>query len=270
MNEQIIENNINNNNNNIINNNNNIINNNNNINNNSNNNNNNNNNREKHVFLIILFIVVISSLSNFYYFYRNVNYIKKAYNLLPLKVFEECYLYQKYLNLFVTSFSIILGIDLILFTIILLLERSFNLDLIKIVKTTFYFNYLIFGPFLLGSLFLSLNYQDKLKFLCVNNNPENKVKNFRYSFMFIFCITFSSLITFFGSFFFEDNFFNNSIKLRPSGNYIIGIIFWVLALKRSSKFGNQIIENNENNENSINEIILDNNLQNNQNNNDEK
>ena len=269
MNEEIIENNINNNNNNI---NININNNNNNMN---NNNNNNNNSREKQVFLIILFIVIISSFSNFYYFYRNVNFIKRAYISLPLNVFEECYLYQKYENLFVISFSIILGIDLILFSVIILLERSFNLDLLKIIHTIFYFNYLIFGPFLLGSLFLSLNYQDKLKYLCINNNPETKVKNFRYSFMFIFCIIFSSLITFFGSFNYEDQYFNNSIKLKPSGNYIIGIIFWIRAIKRSRRFRNQLNENNVNNENNgnnesnINERILDN-PQNNQSNNDEK
>lgn len=130
----------------------------------------------------------------------------------------------------------------------------------KIVRTIFYFNYLIFGPFLFCSL-LTLNYQDKLKYVCIKNNPEKKVRNFGYTFIFIFGIIFSFVISFFGLFVFEDNYFNNSIKLKPSGNYIIGIIFWFRALKRSRRFGNQINENN------IDEIILDD-SQNNQNNKD--
>ena len=222
----------------------------------NNNNNNLQNNRcNKIVLSVIIIVAIIISFFNFYNFVHIVNLIKRAYNILPQKVFEDCYLYPKYYELFVEFLSFFLGIDLILLTTIPLIDIYFDLEgiLFKYSETFIFFNYLVFGPFLLGCLFLNLKYSNKLMYLCINFNPEKKIINFRLSFVFLFSLTISFLITFFGSIFFQNIYFSNSIKLNQRGNFVIGKIFWFFALKHSKRFNNAI--------NSINleEEILDNN-----------
>ena len=226
-------------------------------NNNINNNNPQNNGSPNHIVLtIIIFIVIIISFYNIYNFVYIVNLIKRAYNILPNKVFEECYLYPRYLDLFLEFISFFLGIDLIFLTAIPLVDYTFNLDIffMKFSGIFLYFNYIVFGPFLIGCLFLSLKHKAKLMYICVNYNPEKKIVNFRIFFIFIFNLIISSIISFFGSWYFSNNYFNNSIKCKPTGNYIIGKIFWDIALRRSRRFRNELNLNNVN----LNEGILDN------------
>ena len=244
-------------NNNIINNINNNINNNNNINLQNNNNNNNNNmranNTERVVFLIILFLAIIITFVNIYSFFHITNMIKKAYAILPINVFEECYLYQKIFDLFVDFLSFFLGVDLIFLIFLPYIDNFFNLDIFlsKFGKTFFYFNYLVFGPFLIGCLLVSLKYNNKLMYICVNFDPANKIFNYRLSFVYLFCLTLSLIISFLGSYMVEDSYFSDSIKCKPSGNYIITNLFWFLALRRSRIFPNE-------RNNNLNEGILDN------------
>ena len=251
MNVQIDENFNNNNNNNNINNN--IINNNINFQNNNNNNNLQNNSATKIVFLIIIFVALIILFFNLYNFFHIVNMIKKAYIILPHNVFEECYLYQRLFDLFIEFLSFFLGIDLIFLTFLPFIENFFNLELFltKFSTTFFYFNYLVFGPFLIGCLITSLKYNRKLMYICINYNPGNKIFNFRLSFVFLFSLTLSIIITFLGSFMVEDSYFNDSIKCKPSGNYLIGNIFWFFALRTSHSFRRE-------RNNNLNEVILDN------------
>ena len=90
-------------------------------------------------------------------------------------------------------------------------------------------------------------------YLCINFNPEKKIINFRLSYIFLFSLLVSFFITFFGSFCVEQIYFSNSIKLNQRGNYMIGKIFWLFALKYSTRF-----RNNEINNSNIEERIFDN------------
>ena len=234
------------------------INNNNNIN--INDNNLNNNRRNKLVLSIIIVFAIIISLFNIYSFINIVNFIKKYYLILPQKVFEECFLFPKFYDLFIQFISLFLGIDLISLIIIPCIDYFSDLDafLSKFGESFFYYNYLIFGPFLLGSLILSLKYHDKLMYSCINYNPEKKTINFNFFFVFIFSISLSGIITFLGSIYNEDKYFSDSIKYKTNGNFLIGNIFWKYALSRSHRFANrlnrnnlivEIIDNTENNQN---------------------
>ena len=194
--------------------------------------------------LIIIVSIAITSF-DIYSFFHIINTIKKAHIIFPREVFEECYLYPRFCELFIEFLSFFLGVDLILLSTFPFFDTNFNLEIIfsKFSQIFFYLNYFIFGPFLMGLLFVSIKYSDKLAYVCINFNPNNKIVNYRLSFIFLFSITLSFVTFFFGSFYFENNFFSNSIKYKKSGNYLIGNIFWWYALKNSRRFRNAIHRN---------------------------
>ena len=205
------------------------------------------NNRGNNIVLsIVFFIVIIISIFNIYNFIFTINSIKKYFNLLPQNVFEECYLYQKYYDLFMQFLSFFMGIDIILLTIIPLIDVLFDSIPFhsKFDESFFYYNYLIFGPFILGFLLLSIKYRNKLIYTCIHLDPAKKMVNYRFSSGFLFFISLSSIITLLGIFYFESKFFANSIKYKQSGNYIIGKIFWAYAFKHSPFLRNRVNRNN--------------------------
>ena len=223
---------------------------NNNINANNNANNNNNNTGSKIILGIISFVTIIISFSNIYNFIHIVNLIKKAYNQLPFEVFEECFLYQKFSDLFIEFLSIFLGIDLIFLIVLPFVEYNFDIEAFIFIfgKSFVYMNYLVFGPFLIGCFLLSLKYSNKIMYICVNYDPQRKILDYRLLFVFLFSMTIAFLLTFFGTYFFEIEFFQNSIIFKSSGNYIIGNIFWSYAVRNSNHLRNR---------NVLNERILD-------------
>ena len=217
--------------------------------------NNNQNNRGNKIIVSIIILIATLILSyNVYNLFYIVNLIKKAYITLPPIVFEECFLYQRFSDFFIEFLSFFLGIDLILLTLIPFIEYNFNLDdfIIKYAESFVYFNYLVFGPFSLLCIIMSLKYRHKIMYICLNFNPENKIIDYRLSLILLFIVTISLVISFFGSFYFEHNYFSNSIKYKASGNYIIGNLFWSYALRHSHHFRNVLNQNN------LNEEILNN------------
>lgn len=219
-----------------------------------NNNPNNNQNRRtsKIIMSTILLIAIFVLYYNIYKILNIINLIKRAYVILPPIEFEECFLYQRLYGLFAVFLSFLMGIDLILLTIIPFLDynNSFEDYIKKYGQTFVYFNYLVFGPFTLCSIFLCFKYKNKVMYICVDRNPEKKIFDSRIIAILIFIISLSFGLSFLGSFYFEQNYFSNSIKCKSSGNCIIGNIFWSYAIRRLR---------NEPNRNNLNEPILNNN-----------
>ena len=222
-----------------------------------NNNNNiqqNNNTSNKYVFGIILFITIFISSCNIYQFFYIINTIKKVYLSVPFKIFEECYLFHYLSDLFVEFLSFCLGIDIIFLIILPIIQMFIETDVFisKFFGVFLYFNYIIFGPFFLGCLILGIKYNKKIMYICSNIDPEKKFFNRRLFFVYILSLSLSSLMSFFGFYFFENNYFNNSIKIKRNGNYIIGHFFWLKALEKSRNLRNRNILNNNNEINLIN------------------
>ena len=252
----------------ILNNNNDVIMNNNNDNNMNNNNNNNNRNNEsnKKIVVIISIVVLYISFYDLYQFFQNINAITKAYFSIPSNVFEKCYLYPNLFNSFIQILTSLLGLDLIFLLFLPLLSTALDLEafLEKYMDSILFFNYLVFGPFCFGSLVISIKHVDKLMYLCINFNPENKIFNYRLLILFIINFILSITMYFIGSFYFESKHFSNSIKIKRSGNNILGYFFWKLAFERSNlleetrKINNIYLGEDFNNNNNNGKINLDN------------
>ena len=238
--------------------------------NNMNNNNriNNNNESNKKIVVIISLVVLYISFYDFYQFFQNINVIKKAYLSLPSNVFKQCYFYPNLFNSFIQILTSLLGLDLIFLLFLPLLSTALDLEafLDKYMDSILYFNYLVFGPFCFCILALSIKHIDKLMYLCINLNPENKIFNYRLLIVFLINFVLSITMYFIGSFYFDGKFFSNSIKIKRSGNNLLGYFFWKLAFERSKlleetrKINNIYLGDEYNNNNNINngKINLDN------------
>ena len=188
----------------------------------------------KILLLVIIFISLLIVLFNFYQFFFLIRLIKKAYTLLPKKVFEECYLYNGFSDLLLELYSFILGLDLLILCWMGLLHTEIESS--KFNSILLYLNYLVFGPFTIGIIIVIFAHYDKLMFVCVRYNPENKIFNFKLIFFIFFSSLLSLLITFIGIYHMGDSYFENSIKFKPSGNYILGYAFWKYGLSHSKKY----------------------------------
>ena len=219
-----------------------------------------NNSGAKLVVSIFIFVTMVISILEIYNILKIIILIKKSYINFPQKIFEECYLYPKFFDIFIHFIFCMIELNLFLLITISVIN-DFNLvNFSKKFGFTYgYFNYLLFGPFLLCGLIMSFKYGVNVMKICVDNNPEQKRINFKSFFWFLTTLVISPFIVFIGIYFFEYNYFVNSIRLKKNGNYLVGILFWKTAYKIRNN-------NNEINGDNLEEGILDNNVENNQNN----
>jgi hypothetical protein len=221
----------------------------NNINENEEENNNFENTHNKVGYVVIIFIVLVIVIFNIYQVFYLVGLIKRAYNLLPRKTFEECYLYNGLSDLLLEFYSFFLGMDLLFLCFLPFFNITLDVFLDNYNGIFVYINYLVFGPFTLGALILCLAHSDKLLFICVRYRPENKIMNFKILFFLLIASLFSLLFTFLGIWYFGAQYFDNSLSFRPSGNHLFGYFFWKYGLNRSRRLRDRINFNN------INQII---------------
>ena len=215
------------------------------------------NNRQNKICLgLIILISIFIVFFNCYQIYYLINLIKKAYNILPREQFEECYLYHSFSDLLLEFYSFFLGLDLLFLCFLPFFNINFEVFTDKFSSIFYYLNYLIFGPFTIGLLFLCLSHANKLMYVCVNYKTDKKIFNFKLIFMIFFSVSFSLLVTLVGILYFNEIYFVESIKFESGGNYLFGYFFWKFGLNRSRRFrnrNNQMLDNNNNN----NLILLD-------------
>ena len=205
------------------------------------------------IIIISIFIVVF----NFYQVVYIVHLLKRAYAIIPHKIFEECYLYNGFSDLLLEFYSFFLGLDLLVLCTFPFFGVDGDYFMDKFGSTFFYLNYLVFGPFSIGIFIICLLHSDKLLYVCIRGKPENKIFNFKLIFLLFMSSLFSLLITIFGIFYFGDANFNNSVTFKTNGNNLLGYIFWKYGLSRSRRFGNRNNNNNNVIPNINNNVLLD-------------
>ena len=203
---------------------------------------------------IIIFISIFIVFFNFYQVVYIIRLLKRAYTIIPHKIFEECYLYNGFSDLLLELYSFFLGLDLLILCAFPFFDANFDFFMDKFGSILIYLNYLVFGPFSIGILVLCLLHSDKLLFVCIRGKPENKIFNFKLIFLLFMSSLFSLLITITGIIYFGNATFNSSIAFKPNGNNLLGYIFWKYGLSHSRRFRNG---NNNNNANlNINNNVL--------------
>ena len=199
-------------------------------------------------FIIIIILAILIVQFNLYQVFYIIRLIKKAYISLPPRTFEECYLYSGFSDLLLEFYSFFLGLDLFILCLIPFFDQNFQDINNKFNLIFFYINYFIFGPITIGIIFLCFAYFDKLMYSCVRFNPDNKMFNFKLIFFLCISSCFSLLITVFGVWYLENEYFTNSITFKPSGNQLLGYMFWKFGFNRSRRIRQRLNQNNNNNQ----------------------
>jgi membrane-associated HD superfamily phosphohydrolase len=128
-----------------------------------------------------------------------------------------------------TVFATMVGISATILSIGFLINTDYFLD--KFLNCFVYFNYFIFGPFLLcTSIFGFINF-NKIGYTC-EYDPKNVSLNISMLICLIFISTLGSIITVGFSTFNIFEYFQDSIKFTNDSDYILGKTFWKVAMPR--------------------------------------
>lgn len=225
----------------------------------------------KIVFLLSLLLVIMDVLEITYSFKQ----LQKAAALLNSYFFENCIKYHIISQIFFTSFATFAGIAACLMSFALIINFNFFQE--KLIMLFFYWNYLIFGPYLFVSTLLSFFYFKDVVYYCntdinlskfysneydlneINfNKYVKKYFNFSILMSIIICLLFSMFITLAFSFYSNYKMIHNSITFQNEGNRVLGRLFWDYVFNRND---DRLINNNQSNNNTYNRtnIIYQNN-----------
>ena len=195
----------------------------------------------KIIFIISFTLVILDFIQVFLIF----DSILKGYDKFPIEVFNECIKFQKIADLFFSFYGIFTGMSVTFLSFGLLSNIETFRD--KFFDIFIYYNYVIFGPYLLSSCFLSFYYFKDIAFSCNPNNYKQRLINLSTVICILFSLSFSLTVTIIGSVAYSVKTVIDSISSDINGNYIIGRLFWAYIIRRHLNNGN----NNNNNGNNI-------------------
>ena len=201
------------------------------------------------VFGLSLLLVVMDSFEIVY----SLKHLMKNANTLSPEFFNSCIKYHVLSQIFFTMFATLAGVSACLMSSALLINYEFFSY--KGIETYLYWNYMIFGPYLLGSCVLSGFYLDKIIFNCDSNNFNHRYLNFSTIMALLICFILSSIITFGFTSMNTVNLLMESLNFRPTGNKYLGKLFWEYVIHREvdEEGEAQRVEENGNEEENENE-----------------
>jgi len=194
------------------------------------------------VSTFILLIVNIIGMYNIVTFWTIIT------GYTPLK-FESCIKYDLISRTISEMFSCASTISLI--TVCLFVIFSIDLFLERFLEVFLYFNYLVFGPFLLMCCFLCMIYWKDVMYVCDKDNLNDKIVSASNIFSFIGALILSLIVTSFIGFYRIFILYVDSILRKPDGSYILRKIFWKVILNNREpiEFLHQIANERQNNPN---------------------
>lgn len=192
----------------------------------------------KIVFGLSLLLVTMDSLEVYFSFEQLSNASRK----LESDFFESCVKYHVISQIFFTLFATFAGFSACLMSFCLIINYSFFQA--KLIDTFLYWNYLIFGPFLLGSCILSFFYWNDIVYYCDPRFLDVKYFNFSTLMAIVICLVFSLIITLTFSIWNSFHTLIQSVRFRSDGNRVIGRLFWDYVINRESSSNNLNSVNN--------------------------
>ncbi len=205
------------------------------------------------IFVLTILIVIL----DFVQLYESINSLKKyveseKYNEI---FFEQCIKYQSFSEIIFGFFGSIAGISACIVGFSLIINFEYFVD--KCLKTFIYFNYICFGPYLLGCTFLGLHYFNKISYVCLDKNDTSKKS---LNLLIVFCLFLAFFISSFVISLFTSmhivSYFIESIRFSDGGSYILGKIFWRYVIDRSQNLNLNYNQNNNNNNNNNNNVMF--------------
>jgi hypothetical protein len=156
-----------------------------------------------------------------------VELIKLSHNFTVLKTvptFEACIKWEIFSKVIFGLFSFLAALSALILTSGLLIDS--NMFISKVMDTFLYFNYIVFGPYLLTCSILAIINLDHTMVRCDNDNPDHHYFSLTNISSIIVCTCISLVITVAKSIYDAILLFNNSMLRRENGSYIILKLFW--------------------------------------------
>lgn len=204
----------------------------------------------KIVFILSLLLVSMD-IFEFYFEYIRLKEMSVKFDAW---LFEECIKYHALSQMFFTFFATFAGISATFMSMGLLINYEFFSY--KVIDTFLYYNYLIFGPYLLAACTLGfINYEEVLYNCDSRQLTGKKVLNFSTLLALVVCTGISLVLTFGYAIFYGCRKMINSIRFLPDGNYYLGRVFWKYVLGRNRQDSSEQVVAQEM------EILNENNMQ---------
>ena len=144
---------------------------------------------------IIFFLTLLIVILDFVQLYDSINSLKKYIESDKFNemYFEECIKYQSFSEIIFGFFGSIAGISACVVGFSLIVNFEYFVE--KCLKTFCYFNYVFFGPYLLGCTFLGLHHFNKISYVCSDKNDLSKKNlNLHYILLFILFLILLNLL----------------------------------------------------------------------------
>lgn len=180
----------------------------------------------KIVFVLSLLLVTMD-IMEIYFAYSHLISISQTTS--PV-IFENCVKYHLLAQIFFTLFATLAGTSACFLSLGLLID--YEIFTMKFIDTFLYFNYLIFGPYLLAACCLGYYNFNLIAFTCDPNDLSKRHVNFSTVIALIICLLLSFLLTFSYSVFYSIKKLINSVRFTTNGNYYLGRVFWRYVLDR--------------------------------------
>lgn len=201
------------------------------------------------IVFFLSFILVIMDTSEVVYSYKQ---LKSASIELNINEFESCYKYHIISQIFFTTFATLAGLSACIMSFGLIINFNFFQNIA--LSTFLFWNYLLFGPVLLGSVLVGLYNWNEVFYYCSSKNSTVKYFNFSTLMAVLICLIFSGLISIGYAIWNSINKVIQSVRFHEDGNEVVGRLFWDYVMhRRMSNDDNQsnieipIINNEENN-----------------------
>jgi len=164
------------------------------------------------------------------------------------KIFESCIKWQLISRTCFAAFATLAALSSLLLCMFLI--AIYEVFKEKILSTYLYYNYLIFGPYMLGFCILGLVYWNNVGYMCSKHDTNILVFNSSNAFYITLCFLTSVLITLGIAIYKTFSLFLDSLLNKPEGfHFIKKLIYW-FALRTSNI--NEIVRNHNNSQNNNN------------------
>jgi hypothetical protein len=195
--------------------------------------------------LSLKIVVALSSIlvsMDFLEIYFSFNHLKTAKIKYNQEIFENCIQYNILSQIVFTFFAALAGISAFILSIGLLFNSDYFAE--KISRTYLYFNYVIFGPYLLSAAIFGMTYFNNIVFTCDHTLTFQKF-NISNLMSLIACFLLSCGITLSYSFFYSIRFIFLSIRFKKGGFKALGKFFWYYVTRNNAETNNAELNNNE-------------------------
>ncbi len=186
---------------------------------------------QKLIIILILIIAILLVVLDIFSLNASYTYLIESTHAFSPFIFDKCIKYSTISEMFFTVFATLVGISAIFLSLGFLIAYETFTE--RILKSFFYFNYYLFGPFMLSCCVLGLLNFQKIGYACEDNNPNYTYLNLSFIVSLIIVLIIGTVITSAFSSMNMFQYFSDSIRFTKDGSYLLGKTFWKYIFSRN-------------------------------------